>query len=146
MLALKQIGLAIAAVALVVPTHAQNAPPPAGAPANQPAQQVAGKPLNIDPFFDAVDTNKDGCMSKEEWLAAGLVEDTFNVVSKGAKCITRKMMAESNPPAMLDENGDGILTLAEVQDFLKKGAAANAAKKGDAPNADQKGPAPDAKK
>jgi hypothetical protein len=143
MFKLKQIGLAIAAAALVVPAFAQNAPPPAGAPANQPAPQAASKPLNIDPFFDAVDTNKDGCMSREEWLAAGLVDDTYTKVGNGAKCITRKMMAESNPPAMLDGNGDGILTLAEVQAFLKKSAAN---KKDGAPNADQKGPAPDAKK
>jgi hypothetical protein len=68
------------------------------------AQPAPGK------FFDSVDTNRDGAMSKAEWAASGRSPQGF---------------------AMMDVNRDGKVTRAEADAFMAKmmGGAAPATKK-----------------
>ena len=70
----------------------------AGAVLAQPAPEKA-PPVAGGKFFDATDTNKDGVLTKDEWLAAGRRPEGF---------------------AMMDLNKDGKVTRAEGRAAMQK--------------------------
>lgn len=88
---------------LALPTLALAQPPGGGGPPRGPQT-----PEQIEAQFKAMDTNKDGGISKDEWTAAGRPEQVF---------------------ARLDANGDGKITL----DEMKAAAARRAAGGGGGP-------------
>jgi hypothetical protein len=60
-------------------------------------------------FFDATDTNKDGALSREEWIAAGRKPEGF---------------------AMMDLNKDGKVTREEGREAMRKVMEARSMDKG----------------
>ena len=82
------------------PVLAQAAPQASG---GQPPQGRGGK------FFDATDTNKDGALSREEWIAAGRKPEGF---------------------AMMDLNKDGKVTREEGREAMRKVMEARSMDKG----------------
>jgi hypothetical protein len=111
----------------------------AGAVAQEPMLRDAGEnvsvrgaapaaPLDKGPFIDEVDANHDGCLSHEEWTAAGAPESSYQGLKDANGCAR---FTSNPPPAGLDTNGDGKLTLAEMKAFdlrmRQQGPAARAA-------------------
>jgi hypothetical protein len=93
-------------------------------PAQNPPQQGGGmamKKYKVDEFVLAVDADKDGSMTKDEWKVAGLAEMPFTMcdTSKDGKLTTAEMAACELPEAM-DTNGDNILLVSEMIEFDKK--------------------------
>jgi len=110
-------------LALAAPALAQNAP----AGSAQPQQGAAAK-INLDKseLYKAIDKNKDGCMSYEEWHAVGMPDSSYNMLAKDG-CVTKKIMEDNGDPSTaLDGNGDGKITLEEFLEFDKKGAGGGA--------------------
>jgi len=110
-------------------TAAQGVAPQGGAPQGNAPQGAAGggaampqtKSFNADAFTDAVDTNKDGQMTVEEFKAAGLTDRMFKTPpfcdpDNNLK-ITRKEMNECKLPEAVDMNKDGKLTKEELVAF-----------------------------
>ncbi len=91
---------------------------PQAAPQAQSTIAKKAKP-DHDPLIAAIDKNKDGCMTKEEWQAVGMPMSSFNGLVKDG-CVTKKIMMESEAPDNIDLNEDGILTLEEFLEFDKK--------------------------
>ena len=98
--------LALPAVALAQPP-AGGGPGGPGGPPRQPQT-----PEQIEAAFKAMDTNKDGSISKEEWTAAGRREQGF---------------------ARFDANGDGKITLEEMKTVTASFAAGGGAPGGGGP-------------
>ena len=89
-----------------------------------PAPAPAGKktpPLDIRPFVQEVDRNHDGCMSAQEWKAAGAPQSAYNMLKDERGCVTEARMNATAPPDGIDLNHDGKVTLAEMKAFDKKG-------------------------
>lgn len=79
--------------------------------------------LELRPLVQAVDTNHDGCISHQEWLAAGLPESSYQGLKDKDGCVTlARMQAEPAPPG-IDLDGDGKLTVDEFREFDKKFSA-----------------------
>jgi len=120
------------------PAGGQGAPPsgaaPSGAPAGaapgggQAGAQVRSAPAGMvyyksDKLIAEVDTNKDGCLSKAEWVAAGLPDGTYSILEGQAAvrdCVTDKELTKGPAPAGLDTNGDGYITVAKLRAQLAK--------------------------
>ena len=100
---------------------AQDAPGQGG-----PAQGAPGQGANNDvkmdvtPFIQELDTNKDGKVSKAEWLAAGMEEGIFKFFDqKEEGFFLGEAVANMAHPAAIDANKDGKMTVAEVKEFIK---------------------------
>jgi hypothetical protein len=101
-------------VGLATPILAQN--PPA-APA-----KPTGKYLKVDRFIAELDTNKDGCISHDEWVGAGLDEFNYKMLEQQAAkrdCVTATELLKGPPPDGMDSNGDGYLTVAKMLAYSK---------------------------
>jgi len=107
--------------AITTAAFAQNAPPSG----NSSASAVKKAALNHAPLIAAVDKNKDGCMSYEEWHAAGLPDSAWKIINPNAKngCVNEQAMLDTGAPNGIDLNGDGELTLEEFIEFNKKMSA-----------------------
>lgn len=112
----------MAAVAALHTAHAQS---PVSAPAPAPA---AGKTMDVRPFIAAIDRNRDGCASREEWQRAGAPLSSYDMLKDARGCVTAEAMAKVPAPDGIDTNGDGRLTLAEMKAFDKKMAPLMAAR------------------
>jgi hypothetical protein len=101
-------------LALAAPALAQNAPPSA-------AQGGTAAKLNADktPLVTAIDKNKDGKMSYEEWHAVGMPDSSFKMLNKDGY-VTKQIMEDNGDPSGIDANNDGKLTLEEFLAFDKK--------------------------
>ncbi|MFT3907202.1 MAG: hypothetical protein QM718_12905 [Steroidobacteraceae bacterium] len=100
---------------------AQGAPPAGGgAPAGGGgAPPGGGSKLDHAPLFAAVDTNKDGKITKAEWQAAGLSDFVFDMAdAKKAGSITLADLNATTPPDAIDANKDGKVSLEEMKTFL----------------------------
>ena len=67
---------------------------------------------NIDSFFKAVDVNKNGSLSGEEWKEMGLADISFPLcdANKDGR-IDRQEMTACAVPQSMDPKGEGILTV-----------------------------------
>jgi Ca2+-binding EF-hand superfamily protein len=77
-----------------------------------------GKKADASPIVNAIDTNKDGRMTHEEWQAAGAPEPSWNMFMKKDKVkkqgyITREDFLTETPPNGIDTNCDGKITIEE---------------------------------
>ena len=70
-------------------------------------------------FAAEVDTNQDGRMSREEWMAKGLPESSFNGFENGRGYVTLEDYQKNPAPPGIDLNEDGKLTVAEFVEFDK---------------------------
>jgi hypothetical protein len=78
---------------------------------------------SIEGMITAIDTNKDGKLSHEEWRAQGLPESSFAGLSKGKDYILPDDWRAGDPPDGIDLNGDCVITLEEFREFDKRMSA-----------------------
>jgi len=81
--------------------------------AQSPAQ------VSMDPFFAALDANKDGFISKAEWKEMGLMDISFPLCdpNKDDK-ITKQEMSACAVPESMDPKKEGILTVYSAGRFV----------------------------
>jgi hypothetical protein len=131
----------------------QQAPQGSGAPQGQGGGQSSGSSdgdtLDVTPFFTALDINKDGKISNEEWKTAGLPDNVFTMFETDKKgYITKESLASKKHPSTVDSNKDGKLSLDELKAHIKSqtqssgGAAGGAAPTGGAAPGDAQGAPP----
>jgi hypothetical protein len=112
-------------VVLAAPVLAQNNPPQdshkSGGSSSAPTDAVY---LDPTPFIQEVDTNKDGNVSKEEWLAAGLSDGLYSRFDKQNKgYITKEVMAAMYHPPSMDPDKSGKFTLSMLRAHISKQVA-----------------------
>jgi hypothetical protein len=97
------------------------------------------------PIAGAIDKNKDGKLTKEEWTAAGAPINSFNYFTQKSKkdFVTREEFLAEAPPNGIDANCDGKMTIQEFQEFDKK-QSQNSGDKGSAPKGNAPAGAPPA--
>jgi hypothetical protein len=82
-----------------------------------PPYDEPGKTYDPSPIPDAIDTNRDGIMTHEEWKAAGAPEPSWNMFMEKDKqkkgYITREEFIAETPPDGIDANCDGYITIWE---------------------------------
>ncbi|MBB6253260.1 EF-hand domain-containing protein [Nitrospirillum iridis] len=105
---------------------------PAGAPPGGLAGDASKNP-DMTAFAKEVDTNGDGKMSREEWLAKGLPISSFNMFEKGRGYVTLDDYQKNPAPPGIDLNGDGTLTVEEFKQFDKMMSARQGANPPPAP-------------
>jgi hypothetical protein len=156
----KIIGITVICLAFACSALAQGAPQgqaPGGAPQGQPpAGGQGGAPgggandkLDFGPVYDAMDKNKDGKVAKEEWLASGMNQDSYDRLftqmldSNKDLILTKAEFTASKPIFEVDTNKDGKVSLQEFAD-ANKNAAANMSSggQGGAPGGAPQRPAP----
>ncbi len=95
-------------------TNIENAPPP------PPVMDgdTSKNPDMVD-FAAEVDSNKDGQLSREEWVAKGLPTTSFDGFEKGRGFVTLEDYQKNPAPPGIDMNGDGKLTVEEFKEFDK---------------------------
>ena len=104
---------------LSLPALAQNAP----AQAADTTQDSWAK-LDVTPFMNAVDTDKDGKVTLAEWTAAGLTESIYSYVDTTNKGYFTKedfvnsLRNNSQYTSGIDSNGDGKITLDKFKAML----------------------------
>jgi len=109
------LAIVLFCLAIALPAFAQQ-------PASGATQGGSAKKINLDKseLYNAIDKNKDGCMSYEEWHGAGMPDSSFKMLAKNG-CVTAKIMEDNGDPSTdLDANGDGKITLEEFKAFDKK--------------------------
>jgi hypothetical protein len=111
---------------LAAPVSAQNNQPQGGQQGDNLTGSSSGTPsdaiyLDPTPFIQEVDTSKDGNVSKEEWLAAGLSNDLYSRFDKANKgYITKEVMAAMYHPPSMDPEKSGKFTLAMLKAHIAK--------------------------
>lgn len=77
-------------------------------------------PLDLRPFFAAIDSNRDGCLSLVEWQRAGAPQSSYDGLHDEQGCVTLARMSSTPAPPGIDLNNDGKLTLEEMKTFDRK--------------------------
>lgn len=91
-----------------------------GAPQGQGDQTSSLVKLDPTPFFDVIDTNKDGKVTSVEWEATELAEEVYAFWDKDNKgYFTKEYMASVDHPPAIDANKDGKLSLDELKAFVE---------------------------
>jgi len=115
---------------LAAPVLAQNNPSQGGQQSGgHQSGGSSGNPsdaiyLDPTPFIQEVDTNKDGNVSKEEWLAAGLPDGLYSRFDKqNTGYITKEVMAAMYHPPAMDPGKSGKFTLSMLRAHIAKQAA-----------------------
>jgi hypothetical protein len=94
--------------------------PQQGGAQGQAASQSDGVTLDVAPFFTAVDTNKDGKITLEEWKANGLPDSVFTMFETDKKgYIVKESLSSKKHPPTVDSNKDGKLSLDELKAHIK---------------------------
>jgi hypothetical protein len=132
----KVLGITVVCLALAAPVMAQQGQAPAGgAPQGQapaggaPQGQGSGTKYDYGPVYDAIDKNKDGKVNKEEWLASGMTQDSYDKLftqmldANKDLVLTKAEFTSSSPIFEVDTNKDGKVTLEEFVAANKKAAA-----------------------
>jgi hypothetical protein len=134
---------------------AQGAAPSAPAKASVSAKKtcppyddakIKGDPT---PIVDSIDADKDGKMTKEEWLKAGAPIESFQSFTGKSKkdFVSRQEFIDETPPNGVDANCDGKFTIEEFHNFGLQGPPGGGAPGGAAPaGAPPAGGAPPAQK
>jgi hypothetical protein len=130
---------------------AQQQAPQGGAPQGQggaPQGQGGGSSdsgvkLDMTPFFTSVDSNKDDKVTLEEWKAAGLPENVYEMFDNDKKgSFSKESTADKTHPPTIDSNKDGKFSLDELKAHIKSQQAqqgSGGAQGGAAPGAPQGG-------
>jgi hypothetical protein len=87
---------------------------------NENIQTISANGIDLKGFFAEVDKNNDKCISDDEWFGVGLPKSAHGMLSKNG-CVTMKSLIDVGPPADIDLNKDGKLTLKEFLEFDGKG-------------------------
>jgi len=139
------IRIALAALILMVAASTTQAQTPAaGGSSAMDCSTNSGKKLDQSSLYNSMDANKDGKVSKAEWLAIGAPENIFSHSAQKSKDGTLSLedLNDTSPPDSVDADKDGKLTLQEFKVFLKActgdaaqggGAAKGGAAQGGAP-------------
>ena len=82
--------------------------------------KIKGDPA---PIVDSIDANKDGRMTKEEWLKAGAPIESFQSFTGKSKndFVSRQEFMDETPPDGVDANCDGKFTIEEFHNFGLQG-------------------------
>lgn len=102
-------------------------------------QPKDGPILDGGPLLMMVDTNRDGCATKAEWLKAGAPLSAYETLKDEKGCVTLARMNGKPAPEGMDSDHDGKLSLQELIAFDRqlaaqmKGSAASGAAPGAAP-------------
>jgi hypothetical protein len=90
---------------------------------------------DASPMADSIDANKDGKMTKEEWLKAGAPIASFEMFTGKNKkdYVTKQEMLDETPPDGVDANCDGKFTIEEFHNFGLQGPPGGGAPGGAAP-------------
>lgn len=77
-------------------------------------------PLDLRPFFAAIDSDRDGCLTLAEWRRAGAPQSSYDGLHDQQGCVTLARMSSTPAPPGIDLNNDGRLTLEEMKTFDRK--------------------------
>jgi|WetSurMetagenome_2_1015567.scaffolds.fasta_scaffold184793_1 hypothetical protein len=127
---------------------AQNAQPAGAPPAGGQPQgvqsQADGKPLDFNPTFDAMDTDHDRKITREEWFAAGMSQKTYDMLftkmldKDKDSLVTPDEFLGRKPQFEIDIDHDGKVSLKEyVTVQNQKGEEVGAKSSASAPDSSQ---------
>jgi hypothetical protein len=102
------------------PAQGGGTPKQGGAPQGQAGQSSSLVKLDPTPFFDVIDANKDGKITRDEWKATGMEEKVYAFWDKDNKgYFTKEYMAGVDHPPAIDANKDGKISVDEMKAFVK---------------------------
>lgn len=93
--------------------------PPSGSQPQGVQSQVDSKPLDFNPTFDAMDANRDRRITREEWLAAGMSQKTYDMLftkmldKDKDGCVSPGEFLGRKPQFEIDLDHDGSVSLKE---------------------------------
>jgi hypothetical protein len=90
---------------------------------SSPHGEVRKEKPDFQPLINIIDTNKDGCMTKDEWNSAGAPVSFFNILVNKDGCVTGDAMKTSKALEEVDLNNDGFVTMLELKAFDKRNSS-----------------------
>lgn len=120
--------LAISTLALAQPQGA----PSGDAPGDGRSGGQAAASLDMTPVYEAMDTNRDGLVNKDEWLGSGMTQDSYEhlftqMLDKDKDGnLTREDVLGAIPIFEVDTNHDGKASIEEFVEANKQAAASMA--------------------
>jgi hypothetical protein len=126
MIATKKTFCALALFALTIPAFSQA--PAAGAKACPPYPDPKMK-VDASPLVAAIDLNKDGKLTLDEYKAVGAPENSFKFFTSKSHLdyVTPDQLLKEPPPDGMDTACDGKITLEKLRAFAAKQSAGGGA-------------------